>query len=116
MKFKENDIVIIKAYLPFNYETGKIFSYSKEKQMYKVIWFLDNLNPHSFWKWCYIKEEDIEFANKVIDIRPYKNSFKETPKLYPKDYVEFYNNDFYLAKKVYEGILSKEDYFKILKK
>ena len=73
--------------------------------MYKVIWFLDNLNPHSFWKWCYIKEEDIEFANKVIDIRPYKNSFKETPKLYPKDYVEFYNNDFYLAKKVYEGIL-----------
>ena len=82
--------------------------------MYKVIWFLDNLNPHSFWKWCYIKEEDIEFANKVIDIRPYKNSFKETPKLYPKDYVEFYNNDFYLAKKVYEGILSKEDYFKIL--
>lgn len=83
--------------------------------MYKVIWFLDNLNPHSFQKWCYIKEEDIEFANKVIDIRPCENSFKETPKLYPKDYIECYNNDFYLAKKVYEGISSKEDYFKILK-
>lgn len=114
MKFKENDIVVIKAYLPFNYEIGKIIKFSKENRMYVMIWFLDNLNPTAFWKWCYIKEEDIESADKHIDVEIYNNYFLDTPILYKKDFIEIYNDDFYLAKKVYDCELSIEDYFKII--
>jgi len=110
-KFKTNDIVYIKYYLPFDYELGMIIEFDNAKNMYKMIHFLDNCDPKSFWKWCYVKEEDIEFARKIIDVNLYQNIFDKNVKLTKNNYLELYTEEYELAKQVYENKITKDDYY-----
>ncbi len=109
-KFKYGDIIYIKCYLPFDYELGKIISYNDSLNMYVMIHFLDNLNPESFWRWCYVRENDIDLASKITDVESYKKDFNFDVKLDSSNFLELYTDEYELAKKVYEGKLSKADY------
>lgn len=111
-KFKYGDIVYIKCYLQFDYELGKIICYNNEREMYVMIHFLDNLDPESFWRWCYVREDDIDFANKIMDIEPYENCFKSDVKLNLSNFLELYTEEYELAKKAYEGKISDDEYYK----
>lgn len=80
--------------------------------MYVMIHFLDNLSPESFWLRCYVKEDDIDFVNKIMDIEPYENDFKSDVKLNSSNFLEFYTEEYDFAKKAYEGKISREEYHK----
>ena len=80
--------------------------------MYIMIHFLDNSDPESFWGWCYVKEDDIDFASKILNIKPYKDCFKKPTKLYPNKYVELYTEEYNFAKLVSERKMTKEEYYK----
>lgn len=114
-KFKYNDIVYVKALIAFDYDLGKIIKFDEERGMYLMIHILDNQSPHSFWCWCYVKEEDIEFAENVLgDVTFYQHCFEEPIKLDKKDFYEFYNENFLLYKSLYNGEITKEKLFKEL--
>lgn len=85
-KFRFGDIVYVKVWLPIDYDLGQIVRWQNDKQMYVMIVFGDNIDPRSHWSWCYVKEEDIDFANKLFDLSGYKNLFDSNVRLYPRLY------------------------------
>lgn len=109
-KFKKGDVVYIICYINLEYELGKIVEFDETKNMYKIIHFLDNQDPEGFWCWCYVKEEDIDFA-KNIGLDYYKDYFKKEPTLTKSNYSELYTKEYELAQKFYEGKITRQDYF-----
>lgn len=110
-KFNSGDIVYVKCFLPFEYELGKIVRYDIKLNMYVMIRFLDNLDPESFWSWCYVKEEDIEFASKILDIEYYEKCFNFDVRLNSTNFLELYTYEFELAKEVCEGRLTTTEWY-----
>ena len=109
-KFKKGDVVYIICYINLEYELGKIVEFDETKNMYKMIYFLDNLDPEGFWRWCYVKEEDIDFA-KNIGLDYYKNYFKKEPMLTKSNFSELYTKEYELAQEFSKGKITKQDYF-----
>ena len=109
-KFKKGDIVYIICYINLEYELGKIVEFDETKNMYKMIHFLDNLHPEGFWRWCYVKEEDIDFA-KNIGIDDYENYFKKEPMLTKSNFSELYTKEYELAQEFSKGKITRQDYF-----
>lgn len=114
-KFKFGDNVYVKAWDIFGPDFAQIFKYDESKQMYVVIRF-DACDPKSSWCWSYAKEEDIEFLEKIegkdnfYDRR--KPIFSLDTNIYPAKYGELYTEDYYLAKRVTDGEITKEEFFK----
>lgn len=108
-KFKKGDVVYIICYINLEYELGKIVEFDETKNMYKMIHFLDNQDPESFWRWCYVKEEDIDFARK-IGLDHYKKYFNKEPMLTKFNYCELYTKEFELAKKFHDGKITRQEY------
>lgn len=115
-KFKFGDNVYVKAWNALGPDFGQVFKYDEEKQMYVVIRF-DAYNPEDpSWCWSYAKEEDIEFLEKIegkdnfYDRR--KPIFSLDTNIYPAKYGELYTEDYYLAKRVTDGEITKEEFFK----
>ena len=109
-KFKKGDVVYIICYINLEYELGKIVEFDETKNMYKMIHFLDNLDPEGFWRWCYVKEEDIDFA-KNIGLDYYKNYFKKEPMLTKSNFSELYTKEYELAQEFSEGKITRQDFF-----
>ena len=109
-KFKKGDIVYIICYINLEYELGQIVEFDETKNMYKMIHFLDNLDPEGFWRWCYVKEEDIDFA-KNIGLDYYKNYFKKEPMLTKSNFSELYTKEYELAQEFSKGKITRQDYF-----
>lgn len=109
-KFKKGDVIYIICHINLDYDLGKIVEFDETKNMYKIIHFLDNVNPEDFWCWCYVKEEDIDFA-KNIGKDNYKEYFKKEPTLTKSNYVELYTKEYELAQKFYEGKITRQDYY-----
>ena len=109
-KFKKGDIVYIICYINLEYELGKIVEFDETKNMYTMIHFLDNLDPEGFWRWCYVKEEDIDFA-KNIGLDYYKNYFKKEPMLTKSNFSELYTKEYELAQEFSKGKITRQDYF-----
>lgn len=80
--------------------------------MYVMIEFIDNLIPESRWCWCYVREEDIDFAEKVAKgaDEEYKNDFAKDMKLRPRDYLELYTEEYGNARLVHEGKMDRQEY------
>lgn len=112
-KFKFGDIFYIKAFIKWDYELGQIMRFDEEKGMYVVIRFLDNLDPHRFWCWCYIKEDEIEFASTIFDDDSYHNDlFPEDTNLTEKEYLELYDEDYDLYLKLMKHEITDEEFSK----
>lgn len=114
-KFKKGDFVYSKVWYIFDYEIGKIVRFDNERDMYVVIMYLETIDPESFWRWSYIKEEDLEFGSLIFESETcdfYRNCFTKDVELNDNNYVEFYNKYYFLAKKVYNGLITKEEYYK----
>lgn len=47
MKFKKGDFVLIRAWLPFDYELGKIIKFDEEKNMYQMFYYDEIDDPAS---------------------------------------------------------------------
>lgn len=111
-QFKKGDIVYIIAYIDIDYEFGKIVRFDEEKNMYVMIRFLDVLTPESCWCWCYVREEDIDYAEKVLEgANDYKKYFAKDVKLWPRDYLELYTEEYGYAKLVREGKIELQEYY-----
>ena len=113
-KFKFGDNVYVKAWNALGPDFGQVFKYDEEKQMYVVIRF-DAYNPEDpSWCWSYAKEEDIEFLEKIegkdnsYDRR--KPIFSLDTNIYPAKYGELYTDEYYLAKKLADGNITREEY------
>ncbi len=113
-KFKKGDLIYIKVHSPYTEEFGKIVEWNEEKQMYVLIHFLDNVDPEEFWRWCYVKEEDIDLMSNIDDEleEAYKRFFKDPVELYEEDFDELYTEEYYLQEKYCKGLISIEEYFK----
>lgn len=111
-KFKKGDIVYVIAYIDIDYSLGKIVRFDEEKNMYVMIQFLDILDPESFWCWSYVKEEDIDYAEKVLKgADSYKKYFAKDMKLWPRDYLELYTEEYGYAKLFHEGKIERQEYY-----
>lgn len=112
-KFKFGDNVYIKAYLKIDCVYGQVFKYDENKQMYVLILF-DAYSPTSSWWWSYAKEDDIELLEKIDGKDNYydrhKPLFSEDTCIYPAKYGELYTDDYYLAKRVTDGEITREEY------
>ncbi|MPN05304.1 hypothetical protein SDC9_152554 [bioreactor metagenome] len=120
LKYKFGDIVYIKAYLAFDYELGQIVGFNNDKNVYTMIHFLDNGDPRSFYKWCFIKEEDIELFSKVTSIDNVYDKhgpfFDKDIELKDSEYQNIYTDEYFLAEKVTNGIISEKEYFEKIKR
>jgi len=110
-KFKYGDIVYVKCYLWIDYLLGKIIRFDDKINMYVMIEFLETSDPESFWAWCYVKEDDIDFANKIINTTGYEKCFNFDVRLYPRKFDELYTEEYRWAKMVSEGKLSRQEYY-----
>lgn len=112
-KFKFGDNVYVKAYLKIDCVYGQVFKYDDNKQMYVLILF-DAYSPTSSWWWSYAKEDDIELLEKIDGKDNYydrhKPLFSEDTCIYPAKYGELYTDDYYLAKRVTDGEITREEY------
>lgn len=115
-RFKFGDIIYLKAFINWDYELGQIMRYDEEKGMYVVIRYLDNLDPFKFWRWCYIKEDEMDFASKVLgdisDTSYCKQLFPENIKLTSKDYLELYDEEYDLYVKLMRDEITTEEFYR----
>lgn len=110
-KFKKGDFVLIRAWLPFDYELGKIIKFDEEKNMYQMFYYDEIDDPASLVFWTYMKEDDLVLAEEVLR-RPYSDMFiNEDIEFSEETYANCYNAYYFLAKKVYDGEISKAEYY-----
>lgn len=113
-KFVFGDYVALKVFQDLGGEYGQIIKFDSDKQMYLMIYFVDQLTPREAWHWSYVKEDDIE-KTEVYNLFKNEPLFSFDVILDDYNYFEIYNEDYFLAKKYYDKEINRDEYWRLVR-
>lgn len=113
MKFAFGDYIALKIYENFGGEYGQILRFDESKQMYIVILFLDKLGPLDFYRWSYVKEEDM-VKTDIYDSYSKQPLFNRDVDLNACGYHETYNSTYFIVKRFHDGEITLEECYKLI--